>query len=52
MRLEANLTLARARQKLGTHDEAIAQAKVEVQKLTTVAEAAIKKMNALKLPTF
>jgi len=49
---EANLTLARARQKLGTHDEAIAQAKVEVQKLTTVAEAAIKKMNALKLPTF
>ena len=49
---EANLTLARARQKLGTHEEAIAQAKVEVQKLTTVAEAAIKKMNALKLPTF
>ena len=49
---EANLTLARARQKLGTHEEAIAQAKVEVQKLKTVAEAAIKKMNALKLPTF
>jgi len=49
---EANLTLARARQKLGTHEEAIEQAKAEVHKLTTAAEAAIRKMNALKLPTF